>query len=478
MKTIETIPKPHYELDASGLPLHPWDHCRNTLPEGKGSFYRWGPNYTADPIVITNNTTPFILLIERSDTGNYALPGGFVDSDEDAITAATRELMEETHYAAPYDSPQLIYSGPVEDHRSTRNAWPETTALLWQVDDESTVVGDDDATIACWIPLRELRRINKFHGSHRALIEMAIMQHGTPMQKLEYFGSDAELDTPSGGHMGYDRTVATLPTGERLFVKSHNPSHFTDNTREAHSRTYLEKEHHTYQSLQTQFPHIPHDVTLHNDTALYMEAYDSRDGWHWRLPSDLELASRYMNDTLQALAQLESVAIPRFPSVPPSYQEILEGGWPRLTDRREIVEQLLLRVDTDDAVSLRSQLDDYLALASIMEHAPLDCFAHYDIHQSNIAWHSEHGTRIVDWSWADAAPRGFDTTSFLIDIAKSGYEITPYRHLFCSDHALTLMGFWLVRATEPNYHGTNVRDQQLLSAITAHSLLQQQPSSL
>jgi ADP-ribose pyrophosphatase YjhB (NUDIX family) len=286
MKTAETPSGSSLEFDSFERPLHPWEHCRDSLPEGKGSFYHWGPNYTVDPIVMTNNSAPSMLLIKRGDNGMYALPGGFIDDNEDTTAAAKRELGEETHYEASLDLPCVVYKGPVEDHRSTRNAWPETTALLWQVDDESTVVGDDDATIACWIPLRELRRINKFHGSHRALIEMAITEHGTPLQKMEYFSDDTEFTIPSGGHMGYDRTVATLPTAERFFVKSHNPSHFTDKIREAHSRLYLEKEYHVYESLRDEFPFIPRNVTLHNDTALSMEAYDARDGWLWRIPTD------------------------------------------------------------------------------------------------------------------------------------------------------------------------------------------------
>ncbi|MDJ0507742.1 MAG: NUDIX hydrolase [Crocosphaera sp.] len=37
-----------------------------------------------------------IVLIQRKDTGRWGLPGGIVDWGEDILTAATRELKEET----------------------------------------------------------------------------------------------------------------------------------------------------------------------------------------------------------------------------------------------------------------------------------------------------------------------------------------------------------------------------------------------
>ena len=53
------------------------------------------------PLVITSNPLPDVLLTVRSSTlrnhgGQIALPGGRVDADEDVVTAAIRELFEET----------------------------------------------------------------------------------------------------------------------------------------------------------------------------------------------------------------------------------------------------------------------------------------------------------------------------------------------------------------------------------------------
>ena len=65
-------------------PVHPNIHLNDisSLPEGRGAFWNWGPNYTADPIVLTTEDRPQVLLIRRQDNNMLALPGGFVDETD------------------------------------------------------------------------------------------------------------------------------------------------------------------------------------------------------------------------------------------------------------------------------------------------------------------------------------------------------------------------------------------------------------
>ncbi|RYF28482.1 MAG: NUDIX domain-containing protein [Chloroflexi bacterium] len=165
-----------YQLDSNGRPLHPWIKRmitdRNTgVVTGRGSYWQWGPNYTADPIVITSEPTPKILLIQRSDTGSWALPGGFVDADESADRAARRELFEETGLVIN-DTPTLLYKGVVDDPRATAHAWPETTAYVWRIDKPATVKASDDAVHAEWFCIDTLP--DQLHGSHKHLIALAV----------------------------------------------------------------------------------------------------------------------------------------------------------------------------------------------------------------------------------------------------------------------------------------------------------------
>lgn len=168
-----------YTLDALGRPLHPWLTDMLTNPNlgvvtNKGKYWRWGPNYTVDPIVVTQEPEPQVLLIRRGDTGLWALPGGFLDinpdgSLEDEMEAGRREVCEETGLKLPEDIlPNLLYRGVVADPRTTAHAWAETTALLWEIPEALPVVGSDDADEAAWFKLSALPP--QLHGSHAIVL--------------------------------------------------------------------------------------------------------------------------------------------------------------------------------------------------------------------------------------------------------------------------------------------------------------------
>lgn len=162
--------------DSLGRPLHPWAQQLLSdeyggITTGKGAYWNWGSNHTADPIVVTTESRPRILLIERSDTGLLALPGGFVDTDEEPHHAALREAQEET--GIQLTSPgKLVYCGPVADLRTTLHAWAETSAYLFTVSTPVEVTGNDDALNAGWYYIDELD--DALFGSHAQLVELAL----------------------------------------------------------------------------------------------------------------------------------------------------------------------------------------------------------------------------------------------------------------------------------------------------------------
>lgn len=142
------------------------------LPEKTPERKLWhdGPNYTADAVIV-NPGNQEVLLIQRKDTGQWALPGGFIDKDEIALVAARREVFEETGLKVePGDKP-MIYRGIVEDPRNSPTAWIETTAYLFVVNVTSEATPGDDAREAKWIALNQLPEL---YGSHQQILENAL----------------------------------------------------------------------------------------------------------------------------------------------------------------------------------------------------------------------------------------------------------------------------------------------------------------
>lgn len=140
-----------------------------TLPSPQKKLWFEGPNYTADAVVI-NPATEEILLIQRSDTGEWALPGGFLNKDESALEGARREATEETGAVLTGEG-RLIYQGIVNDPRNTDAAWIETSAFVFTVPEALEVSANDDAKEARWVPLAELPPL---YASHQEIVENAV----------------------------------------------------------------------------------------------------------------------------------------------------------------------------------------------------------------------------------------------------------------------------------------------------------------
>lgn len=288
---------------------------------------------------------------------------------------------------------------------------------------------------------------------------------------------NVELEPTTGGHMNYYRAIASFPDGKRYFIKEHDDTMFSDLQRAAHSRAYLRKEHAVYQQLATaQFSHLPTEVQLHDDTRLVMEALRTQDSWHWQRPDEPIIQERYIIETLKVLRELESHDIASLPSFSPdindSFSVLTREGWDcYLGHEQEIITALRTSKLPAAAQLYKSLPTLYQAFCRLPASDPT-AFAHHDLRQSNLAWHPDHGVKLIDWSWAGAGTPGTDTTSFLIDIAKSGVDVTTYLpEYFDPRHALILIGFWLEHSTWPTpTTNKTVRIHQLASAIAAYQL--------
>lgn len=108
---------------------------------------------TSDIVLFTiKNGKLCVLLVERGGfpyKGSWALPGGFVNSNEDSETAARRELLEETNLETfPGHLEQLkTYSAPDRDPRM-RVISTAYVALMPNIDNPTA--GDDAANARFW----------------------------------------------------------------------------------------------------------------------------------------------------------------------------------------------------------------------------------------------------------------------------------------------------------------------------------------
>lgn len=113
------------------------------------------PAVTADCVVISKESEPKVLLIQRGNEpykGCWAFPGGFMDMDETTEQCAIRELEEETGLKVSSLQQIGAYSKVDRDPRGRT----VTVAYLARVDASVAVVAQDDAAKAKWFPLSAL----------------------------------------------------------------------------------------------------------------------------------------------------------------------------------------------------------------------------------------------------------------------------------------------------------------------------------
>ena len=125
------------------------------------------PMVTVDVVLFSmRDNMPCVLLVQRLNDpygGCWALPGGFVDMDEDLIDAAYRELLEETGIEANSLYQICTVGTPKRDPRgrtiSVVYSGFQSVGLLPQ--------GASDAKDAQWCPLQKLPELAFDH--HRII---------------------------------------------------------------------------------------------------------------------------------------------------------------------------------------------------------------------------------------------------------------------------------------------------------------------
>lgn len=159
-------------VDGEGRPLNP--RGRTGLA-GRGRLGRHGANFSADPIVSrVRDGFLEVVLIERKDCREWAIPGGMVDEGEDFRQAARRELLEETGLDLSFAEASEVASGYVDDPRNTDHAWMESKAFHLHLSTSSLLpVGGDDAGDSAWVRV-DLDLMDRLYASHWISLARAV----------------------------------------------------------------------------------------------------------------------------------------------------------------------------------------------------------------------------------------------------------------------------------------------------------------
>lgn len=122
---------------------------------------RWGENPAADPVVVaTVDHQRWVLLVQRCDTLEWAIPGGMVEPGETAVDAAVRELWEETGVDVADLVPQIVGRRLAGDPRDTDASWIATTVALYQLGHRAEPIAGSDAVAVRWFRFDDVEQLD------------------------------------------------------------------------------------------------------------------------------------------------------------------------------------------------------------------------------------------------------------------------------------------------------------------------------
>ncbi len=133
---------------------------------------------TADAVLLVRGDEgPLALVIRRGNPpyeGSWALPGGFVDIDEDLRHAAVRELAEETGLRVTQLHQFGAYGAPDRDPRHRTVSVAHLAVLAEQLEPTA----GDDAAHAEWKPVAWLLEGERLAFDHGQILRDAVERAG------------------------------------------------------------------------------------------------------------------------------------------------------------------------------------------------------------------------------------------------------------------------------------------------------------
>lgn len=111
--------------------------------------------------VVVVNDADEILLIRRSDNGNWALPGGGIDLGESLTQAAIRETREETGIRCEVTGLAGIYTNPrhVIEYTSNGEVRQEFSIVVTARPAGGTATTSSESSEVAWVPAAETEQL-------------------------------------------------------------------------------------------------------------------------------------------------------------------------------------------------------------------------------------------------------------------------------------------------------------------------------
>ena len=108
--------------------------------------------------VVVTNQDGDVLVIQRSDNGNWAVPGGAIDLGESLVQAAIRETLEETGITCEVTGIVGIYTDPghVVLYTSNGEARQEFSIVLTALAVDGEPTPSDESSQVRWVTREEL----------------------------------------------------------------------------------------------------------------------------------------------------------------------------------------------------------------------------------------------------------------------------------------------------------------------------------
>lgn len=162
------------------LPKNPGGPTGIYGPGELGKPVNWAADAVALAVQPESGNIYQIQILRKS--GQWAIPGGMVDTGEAPYDAATRELREETGVELPPTEAKELYSGYVDDFRNTDTHYMSSTAFLvtipWETASALKFEVQDESEGITGLGLRELtaERVSKMFGSHPELVKLALAE--------------------------------------------------------------------------------------------------------------------------------------------------------------------------------------------------------------------------------------------------------------------------------------------------------------